>query len=155
MNLSSSFYDAERSFSQLRNLRRARAQLKQFLIRKKKNYLGTDSLDKIRLLKVVMSLTVREVLYRDKRLLAEKIGPPTCQIIRNSAEGIVLSVYKACRHIFCIVSHFLFGRTCVLHKSKELRPNHYNETFSTTNRYVIPAVWYTICSAYKLSQTLW
>ena len=33
MNLSSSFYDAERSFSQLRNLRRARAQLKQFLIR--------------------------------------------------------------------------------------------------------------------------
>ena len=123
--------------------------------KKKKNYLGTVSLDKIRLLKVVMSLTVREVLYRDKRLLAEKIGPPTCQIIRNSAEGIVLSVYKACRHIFCIVSHFLFGRTCVLHKSKELRPNHYNETFSTTNRYVIPAVWYTICSAYKLSQTLW
>ena len=102
-----------------------------------------------------MSLTVREVLYREKRLLAEKIGPPTCQIIRNSAEGIVLSVYKACRHIFCIVSHFLFGRTWVLHKSKELRPNHYNETFSTTNRYVIPAVWYTICSAYKLSQTLW
>ena len=122
---------------------------------KKTNYLGTVSLDKIRLLKVVMSLTVREVLYRDKRLLAEKIGPPTCQIIRNLAEGIVLSVYKACRHIFCIVSHFLFGRTCVLHKSKELRPNHYNETFSTTNRYVIPAVWYTICSAYKLSQTLW
>ena len=74
--------------------------------KKKKNYLGTVSLDKIRLLKVVMSLTVREVLYRDKRLLAEKIGPPTCQIIRNSAEGIVLSVYKACRHIFCIVSHF-------------------------------------------------
>ena len=33
MNLSSSFYDAGRSFGQLRNLRRARAQLKQFVIR--------------------------------------------------------------------------------------------------------------------------
>ena len=70
---------------------------------------------------------------------------------KNLVEGIVLSVYKACRHIFCIVSR----RICLLHTSKELRPNHYNETFSTRNRYVIPAVWYLICSAYKLPQTLW
>ena len=70
---------------------------------------------------------------------------------KNLVEGIVLSVYKACRHIFCIVSR----RICLLHTSKELRPNHYNETFSTRNRYVIPAVWYTIWSAYNLLGTLW
>ena len=70
---------------------------------------------------------------------------------KNLVEDIVLSVYKACRHIFCIVSR----RICLLHTSKELRPNHYNETFSTRNRYVIPAVWFTICSAYKLLGTLW
>ena len=48
---------------------------------------------------------------------------------------------KTFRHIFCLVSHFLCGRICVFHTFKELRPNHYNEKFSTTNRYVIPAVW--------------
>ena len=48
---------------------------------------------------------------------------------------------KLAATFFCLVSHFLCGRICVFHTSKELRPNHYNEKFSTTNGYVIPAVW--------------
>ena len=67
----------------------------------------------------------------------EKIGPPICQVIRKTHEGKVLSIYRACRHLFLVVSHFLFGRICVLHTSKELHPNHDNETFSTRNRHVI------------------
>ena len=77
-----------------------------------------------------MSLTVCEVKCWENRLLAEKTGPLSRQV--NST-----SVYKGCRHIFCIVSRFLFGRICVLHTSKELDLNHYNETFSTRNRHDI------------------
>ena len=94
-----------------------------------KRYRRTVILDKTRLIRVI-SLTVCEVKCRENRLLAEKTGPLSCQVYSTS-------VYKGCRHIFCIVSRFLFGRICVLHTSKELDPNHYNETFSTRNRHDI------------------
>ena len=77
-----------------------------------------------------MSLAVCEVKCWENRLLAEKTGPLSCQVYSSP-------VYRGCRHIFCIVSHFLFGRICVLHTSKELDPNHYNETFSIRNRHDI------------------
>ena len=77
-----------------------------------------------------MSLAVCEVKCWENRLLAEKTGPLSCQVYSSP-------VYKGCRHIFCIVSRFLFGRICVLHTSKELDPNHYNETFSIRNRHDI------------------
>ena len=44
----------------------------------------------------------------------EKIGPPICQVIRKTHEGKVLSIYRACRHLFLVVSHFLFGRICCI-----------------------------------------
>ena len=94
-----------------------------------KGYRRTVILDKTRLIRV-MSLTVCEVKCWGNSLLTEKTGPLSCQVYSPS-------VYKGCRHIFGIVSRFLFGRICVLHTSKELDPNHYNETFSTRNRHDI------------------
>ena len=62
---------------------------------------------------------------------------------KSSSVGRVPSLYLACRLIFCSVSHFLFGRICVLPTSKELHPNHYNEMSSTRNKNRIPQ---TLCS---------
>lgn len=91
----------------------------------------------------VMYLTISEVLCRDKRWLAEKISARFLSGNKNSTLRRVLSVYKACHHIFCRVSCFLFSRLCVLPTSKELHPNHYNEMSSTRNGYLIPQ---TLCS---------
>ena len=96
-----------------------------------------------KLIQVMMSLTISEALCRDKRWLAEKISARVLSGNKNSTLRRVQSVYKACRHIFCRVSRFLFSRICVLPTSKELHPNHYNEMSSTRNGYLIPQ---TLCS---------
>ena len=101
-----------------------------------------------KLIQVMMSLTISEALCRDKRWLAEKISARFLSGNKNSTLRRVLSVYKACRHIFCRVSRFLFSRICVLPTSKELHPNHYNEMSSTRNGYLIPQ---TLCSFFFFS----